>query len=139
MSDVSELVVARSFSYPFEAELARGALEAAGIDASIRNANVVRIDWFLSNAVGGVCLMVPREELDRAREVLESQAEPAEDLGEAEVMRCPRCGGTATEMIHPPLGARWMAWIWVVLSVDAWFMLRRRRCEACGHTWKVGR
>jgi hypothetical protein len=130
---VPDLTIARSFSYSCEAELARSALEAAGIEASIRNGNVVRLDWFLSNAVGGVCVMVPRDELDRAREILASEADVGEELPQRETVGCPRCGGES-DPVHPPLAGRWLAWIWFVIAIDAWPTVRRRRCQTCGHT-----
>jgi hypothetical protein len=67
-----ELVVVRTYLNKFEAEVARTALEAAGIEA------VVRADDANGNATGlwmtGVRLLVPRNHVVRAREVLDTFA-----------------------------------------------------------------
>jgi hypothetical protein len=54
--------------------MARCALVAAGIDAEIGDEEMVAINWLYSNAVGGVKLTVPEEDLDRAAELLTNPA-----------------------------------------------------------------
>ena len=55
------VVVAR-FTTPIEAAIARGALEREGIEAELRDDALVGVAWHLSNAVGGVKLVVrPRD------------------------------------------------------------------------------
>jgi hypothetical protein len=138
MNDLGELLVARTFSYPAEAELARTVLTAAGIESSIRNENLIRIDWFLSNAVGGVKLMVRRSDLEQASELLASDAEltPGE-VEEGDGERCPRCGGSSA-MAHPLWGGRWVVPVLLTFAVPAWLQVRRRRCDTCDYTWKPG-
>ena len=98
----------RSFAWPHEAALARNALHAAGIAAVTCDENLVRIDWFLSNALGGVKLLVPARDSDAARALLDSSAEPV-DPGEAadlaELERCPSCHEQAQVELYP-LGGR---------------------------------
>jgi hypothetical protein len=69
-------VIAR-FSTVGEAESARSALEAAGIDCVLADDEIVAIDWLYSNAVGGVKLVVRDEDREQARNILETpSAEP---------------------------------------------------------------
>jgi len=66
----SSLVVA-TFTFPTEAEMARGLLESNGIDALVRDAGLVGVHPWLSNAVGGVKLVVSSDDAELAREILE--------------------------------------------------------------------
>ena len=66
----SPLVVA-TFTLPTEAEMARELLESNGIDAVVRDAGLVGVHPWLSNAVGGVKLVVSSDDAELAREILE--------------------------------------------------------------------
>jgi len=74
MSD-PEIVVVRTFLNTFDAELAKSALEAAGIESMIRadDCGGVRPHLWM----GGVELLVMEGEVDRAEEVLGSVATDA--------------------------------------------------------------
>ena len=63
-------ITVASFSQPFEAHLAKTRLEAEEITCVVSDEYLVRVDWLLSNAVGGVKLMVPVWEAERAKEIL---------------------------------------------------------------------
>ena len=78
------IVTIRRFRDLSEAIVARGALEASGIPCFLRNENTVRIDWQISNAIGGICLDV----LDSDRESAEAVLTPAE-LNEDDSEPCP--------------------------------------------------
>ena len=69
--DYRDLVPIRSYWGLLDAELARGALEASGIDAFLFDDNMVRMDWFNANALGGVKLLVDRQNVEAANRVLE--------------------------------------------------------------------
>jgi len=69
-----DLVVVRSYWNLLDAELARGLLEAAGIDAFLFDDNMVRMDWFNANALGGVKLRVDADNIEDANRVLDEQA-----------------------------------------------------------------
>jgi hypothetical protein len=72
-----DLVVVATFVNNFDAELARGALEAADIDAIIRADDCGGTRPHLW--VGGVELVVRAEDADRAREVLAIEPRPVDD------------------------------------------------------------
>lgn len=65
------LITVRSFWNLLEAELAKGALEAAGIECFLFDDNMVRMDWFNANAIGGVKLRVDRGNVDDANRILD--------------------------------------------------------------------
>jgi hypothetical protein len=53
-----------------EALLAKSILESAGIESFLGDQNIVRMDWFLSNALGGVKLRVREEDAEEAAALL---------------------------------------------------------------------
>jgi hypothetical protein len=66
-----DLVPIRTYWNLLEAELAKGLLAAAGIDAFLFDDNMVRLDWFNANALGGVKLRVDADMVEEANRVLE--------------------------------------------------------------------
>ena len=78
-----DLVPIRTYWNLLEAELAKGLLAAAGIDAFLFDDNMVRLDWFNANALGGVKLRVDADMVEEANRVLEENvsagALPEED------------------------------------------------------------
>ena len=72
-----DLVTIRSYWGLLEAEMARGLLESAGIEAFLFDDNMVRMDWFNANALGGVKLRVDADNVDAANRVLDEAAEKA--------------------------------------------------------------
>ncbi|MGB8064280.1 MAG: DUF2007 domain-containing protein [Candidatus Sulfotelmatobacter sp.] len=73
-TEFRNLVVIRSYWNLLEAELAKGLLEAAGIEAFLFDDNMVRMDWFNANALGGVKLRVDAANVEDAGRILEEQA-----------------------------------------------------------------
>jgi len=54
-----------------EATIAKTILDSAGIESFLAEENIVRLDWFYSNLVGGIKLLVRAEDADAARELLD--------------------------------------------------------------------
>jgi hypothetical protein len=77
--------VVATYGTVLEAELARGRLEAAGLDARVLDAHTIGVAQMLSVAVGGVKVVVATEDLEEARELL---ARPAvvEDVDSADAV-----------------------------------------------------
>lgn len=94
-------VVAR-YTTMGEAESARSALDAAGVEVDVADANVISINWLYSNAVGGVKLVVRDDDLERAFAILSTPSREAtadEEVTEAAPPQsddqpavCPSCG-----------------------------------------------
>jgi hypothetical protein len=67
----SRIVNLRKYMTLPEALLAKSILESAGIEAFLGDQNIVRMDWFLSNALGGVKLRVREEDAEDAAALLD--------------------------------------------------------------------
>lgn len=69
-----DLVAIRSYWNLLDAELAKGLLGSAGIEAFLFDDNMVRMDWFNANALGGVKLRVDAANAEDAARILDEAA-----------------------------------------------------------------
>ncbi len=69
-SETRELVTIRRFRDLPEALIARGLLESADIECFLTDDNMVRLDWFISNAIGNMKLRVNKDDAETALEIL---------------------------------------------------------------------
>ncbi len=53
-----------TFTYPVEAHMAKGLLESEGIETMIQDEMTTQVDNFLSNAIGGVKLLVQKRDYE---------------------------------------------------------------------------
>jgi hypothetical protein len=68
------LTTIRKFRDLPEALLAKGLLESAGIECYLADDNMVRLDWFVSNAIGNMRLQVKQSDAKAAIELLDQPA-----------------------------------------------------------------
>lgn len=68
-----KFVLLCSFDNYIPAHIALGRLKEEFINCHLQDEYSVTIDPFLSNAIGGIKLMVAETQLERAREILENQ------------------------------------------------------------------
>lgn len=74
-----KLVTIATFDQPAQARLAKNALDAAGVQATVTDESLVAMDWLLSNAIGGIKVQVWDEDAERAVAVLnETLGDPGE-------------------------------------------------------------
>jgi len=131
------LVTVRRYRDLTEAFVGRSLLESAGIPAWIADENLVRMNWFLSDSVGGMRLQVDESNEAAALEILEEGVPPTIEYGRDEAFvqpTCPKCGsveirlGDGTER-GPSIVALYALSIPVPPREEAWY------CEACGARW----
>lgn len=123
------LVIAKVFHSLPEAEVARAMLEHNGISAFLPDRNVAGTAWYLTQAVGGIRLLVPEDEMDSARLLL---GERDDELAEGGVDTCPECG--SGDIFRP---ASLLAGLAAFFLVGIPYLLRRREryCRQCRHRW----
>ena len=131
------LVTVQRYRDLAEAYAGRSLLESAGIPAWIADENLVRMDWFYSNLVGGMRLQVEERDAADARGILEEEPPKTITYGEDEAYvqpTCPKCGsseitlGNGTER-GPSLVALYMFAIPVPSREEIW------HCNGCGARW----
>ena len=130
--ELADVVSIRQFRSLPEALLAKGALDSAEIESFLVDDNMIRMDWFWSNLIGGIKLCVKQEDADAALDLLEQSIPErfeVEGVGPYEQPRCPKCQSLdiAFEDLNQP-----------VAYVLAPIFLHRKRwvCHSCGHQWR---
>jgi hypothetical protein len=92
-----ELVTIRRYRDLSEAIVVRAVIESAGIFCFLKDENLVRLDWQVSNFIGGIRLQVAVPDVEAAEAIL-SQPIPSEfaipDQPGFSQPRCPRCTST---------------------------------------------
>jgi hypothetical protein len=131
-----EMVTIGKFRDFPEALLAKGSLDSAGIECILLDDNLVRMDWFISNAIGGIKLQVNSEDAATAMEILNQPIPEGFDVDGAEDYeqpRCPRCQSldTTFQEIYRPI-AYTSAWLGVPIPVQR----KGWKCLSCGHEWQ---
>jgi len=134
--EFNETVTLRQFRDLPEALLAKGSLESAGIQTYLLDNNMVRMDWFISNLLGGIKLKVRAEDVEAANEIL-SQPIPenvdVEGIGQYEQPRCPKCQSldVGYRELNKLLsyGSAYVGFP-VPVHKKAW------TCHACGNEWE---
>lgn len=89
-----ELITIRTFQNYFTAHILLTKLRSAGIECYLRDEFTVTIDPFLSNAVGGIKLVVKKEMEYSACKMLQQFDE---DYRQSAV--CPKCGSKTIELV----------------------------------------
>ncbi len=96
---MAQLVTIRRYRDLSEAIVARSLLESTGITVYLCDENLVRLDWQISNFIGGLRLQVESEDEQIATEVLDSPVPEEIDYGSPAFAyaqpHCPRCGSIA--------------------------------------------
>lgn len=87
-----DLVELQKFGYIHEAELAVATLDAANIDAILRESGYGGIRPEISVAGGGVAVLVRRDQWQAAREVLDSPVSQHGSAAGGESYNCAECG-----------------------------------------------
>jgi len=132
------LVTVRRYRDTSEAIVARTVLESAGIFCFLRDENLVRLDWQISNFIGGLSLQVRPEDSEAALELL-SQPIPEsisfESAGKFDQPHCPRCGSIAITFEGRSRSAALVSTVMVGLPLplggESW------RCDACWCRWNA--
>lgn len=83
------------------AHIDMGRLEEEGVTCWLKDENTVTIDPILSNAIGGIKLMVALEDFDRAREILLTLKDSYK-----KTLACPRCHSHEIELVSSPRNVR---------------------------------
>ncbi|MGD0214212.1 MAG: DUF2007 domain-containing protein [Terriglobales bacterium] len=134
--EFNETVTLRQFRDLPEALLAKGSLESAGIQAYLVDDNMIRMDWFISNLLGGIKLKVRAEDAEAAQEIL-NQPIPeildVEGVGSFEQPTCPRCQSldVSNEELNKPL-----AYLTAYAGVPVPAYKHGWTCHACGNAWE---
>jgi hypothetical protein len=134
--EVRELVTVRQFRDLPEALLAKGSLESAGIECFLADENLIRLDWFISNLIGGIKLNVRAADAENAQKLLDEpilEGLYVQGIGLYEQPRCPKCQSLDVNFqeLNRPI-AYMSAFLRVPMPVQrtGW------RCHGCDAEWE---
>jgi hypothetical protein len=129
-------IVLRRYRDLPEASIAKSILDSAGIENYLADDNLVRLDWFYSNLIGGIKLFVRQQDVDEANELLDQGVPEKFDVdtpGEYEQPRCPKC--RSFEVSHDGLDKP-STYAAFFVSLPIPFTNKDWKCHSCGHSWK---
>jgi hypothetical protein len=134
--EMRELITIRQFRDLPEALLAKGSLESAGIECFLADDNLVRMDWFISNFIGGIKLNVRAVDVENARAILDDpilEGIYVQGIGLYEQPRCPKC--QSLDVNFQELDAP-IAYMSAFLRVPMPVQRPGWRCHGCDAEWK---
>ncbi|ENU31064.1 MULTISPECIES: DUF2007 domain-containing protein [unclassified Acinetobacter] len=127
-------IVVQTFSFPYEAQIAKTQLEAAEIPAQIENEHMINMNWLYSNALGGVRLLVPEVYADEAKVILakDFSAELEQKFGVNEEC-CPNCGSKNIEAYIK--GKKPAYIVFLLIGFPLFFYKHGNKCKQCQYFW----
>ena len=134
--EIRELVTIRQFRDLPEALLAKGSLESVGIECFLADENLVRLDWFISNFIGGIKLNVRVQDAGNAQKLLDEpilEGLYVQGVGLYEQPRCPKCKSLDVnfqELDRP------IAYMSAFLHVPMPVQRTGWRCHSCDAEWE---
>ena len=134
------LIVIATFSFPLEAQIARTSLESAGIKTLVADEHTINMDWLYSNAMGGVRLLVKPEDVDEARQILETDFSSGVDErflvdenNETDVIYCRRFGSDQVYAFTEGESPAFLTFM--LLGLPLVFYKHGFKCKDCGAFW----
>jgi len=97
---------------------------------------LVRLDWFYSNLIGGIKLLVPEKDVEAATNLLDEGSPDkfnVEGIGEYELPLCPNCNSIdiSVDDLDKPVtfGAMFLTNLPIPVITKGW------KCRSCRHRW----
>ena len=124
-----DFVTIRTFQNYFSAHILLSKLQDAGMECYLKDEFTVTIDPILSNAVGGIKLVVKKDDEKEACEILQ--------IFDQEYMRsavCPKCGNQTIELVPKKTTANMLTavltWLFGSYAISAKNVYQ---CSSCGY------
>jgi hypothetical protein len=114
-----DMATVRQFRDLPEALLAKGILDSAGIECFLVDENMIRMNWFISNLLGGIGLQVNRDDVLEAVTLLSEPIPEGFDIA--------HYAGLDKRFALPAL---WFAGIPIPVPRNEW------KCQSCGAEWR---
>ena len=125
-----EFVILQSFNNYIDAHLLMARLESEEIECWLQDENTVTITPILTNAVGGIKLLIKKEDFTRASEIFREI-----ENTRRQAIECPRCKGHNIELVSTPRkAANWFSAILTFFLGDYALSVNKvNHCFDCGH------
>lgn len=120
-----------------EAMLSKSILDSAGIESFLTDENLVSINSYYSQAIGGMRLLVRSDDAETASQLLAQETPEkfnVEGVGEYQQPRCPRCHSLDASYDEldrrVAYGGVFVAGIPMQIPNEQW------KCNSCGNKWE---
>jgi predicted RNA-binding Zn-ribbon protein involved in translation (DUF1610 family) len=126
-------VLLQSYDNYISAHIAMGRLEEDGVNCWLKDENTATINPILSNAIGGIKLMVESTQAERAATILKDL-----ELQYKATITCPKCGSHNIELVSTPRKpSNWiMAIFGFLFSNYALSAEKVNHCFNCGNEFE---
>jgi predicted RNA-binding Zn-ribbon protein involved in translation (DUF1610 family) len=122
------MITLRSFDNYFYANIMLTKMEDAGIECWLKDENTVTIDPLLSNAIGGIKLVVKETDVEDATKLLQQFDEEY-----LRSVKCPKCGSNTITSVTKPGVSNYitaiLTWLFSSYAVGAEQIYQ---CSTCG-------
>jgi hypothetical protein len=118
------------------ASVAKSILDSAGIENYLADDNLVRLDWFYSNLIGGIKLFVRPQDAEEANKLLEQGVPEKFDTDSAEQYEQPRCPKCQSFDVSFDGLDRSTTYAGLFVGLPIPFTNKGWKCQSCGHNWK---
>jgi hypothetical protein len=135
-SEFRELITIRRYRDLSEALVARAVVESAGIYCFLKDENLVRLDWQVSNFIGGIRLQVAATDVEAAETILSQPIPDRIDIPDQPGFiqpRCPRC--TSTDITWERQGRKAALASLYLFSLPLPRGSESWRCSSCDLRW----
>ncbi len=123
------IITIRSFDNYFLANITLTKLQDAGMECYLKDENTVTIDPILSNAIGGIKLVVKDEDAVEAKQLLQQFDEEY-----LKSVKCPKCGATDITLATKPGASNYLTailtWLFSSYAVAPQHVYQ---CGKCGY------
>ena len=128
-----EFIILNSYNNYIEAHIAKGVLEEQGIRCWLKDENTLTIDPILTNAVGGIKVMIAKENAQTALEILNQLKKE-----QTPTTVCPACGSKNIELVSTPRKAiNWLSAISTFLLGNYAMTIEKvNHCFDCKHEFR---
>ncbi len=124
-----KMVMLRTFDNYFLANITLTKLQDAGIDCFLKDEHTVTMDPILSNAIGGIKLVVKEEDAEDAKQLLQQF-----DEAYLNSVSCPKCGATDINQVNKPGATNFLTAI-LTWAFSSYALAPQQvyQCGSCGY------
>jgi predicted RNA-binding Zn-ribbon protein involved in translation (DUF1610 family) len=127
------IITLRSFDNYFLASITLTKLQDAGVECYLKDEHTVTIDPILSNAIGGIKLVVKEQDAEEAKKILQQFDEEY-----LQSVKCPQCGAAQITLVTKPGASNFitaiLTWMFSNYAVAAESIYQ---CGKCGYESKT--
>lgn len=124
-----DIIVIKTFDNYFLANISLTKLQDAGIECYLKDEYTVTIDPILTNAIGGIKLVVKKEDYEAAMQLMQQF-----DKEYLEAVQCPKCNAKNFLQITKPGAANYitaiLTWLFASYSIAP---QKVYQCQSCGY------